>query len=93
MVKVIDPDNYKVFNRKSCANFILLELFMIGRLFLYIIIKFVPELWYYEVQNARVIESSTELVYIFLEFVLIQYFICLKAINLKQELKDKDQDE
>ena len=36
MVKVIDPDNYKVFNRKSCANFILLELFMIGRLFLYI---------------------------------------------------------
>ena len=93
MVKAIDPDNYKVFKRKSCANFFLLELFMIGRLFLYIIIKFIPELWYYEVQNAHMIESSTELVYIFLEFVLIQYFICLKAINLKQELKEKDQDE
>ena len=85
MVKIIDPENYKGFRCKSLINFFLLEVFMICRFVMYLIIKAEPKLWFesfWFLENKR----SFEITYFLLEFMLIQYFICLKAINLKQEL-------
>jgi len=83
MVKVIDPDNYKVFRCRSLFNFVLLEIFMIVRVIFYVIFKIDPMDWFNNFGDKFDFHITTVIAYMFLEFILIQYFICMKAINLR----------
>jgi hypothetical protein len=66
---------------------------MIARVGFYVLIKFYPADWFKNFGDTFNFQLMIVSGYMLLEFILIQYFICMKAINLRQELKEMESED